>query len=61
MHARSNAIKPNMKVRPQLIGLVLFAAFAALDGRGFAQSTPSGYMFTGGYPTPETVQKAVVF
>jgi hypothetical protein len=47
-----------MKAKPQLISLILLAAFAALGDHGFAQSTPSGYTFTGGYPTPETVQKA---
>jgi hypothetical protein len=54
----SNERKPTMKAKPQLISLVLLAAFAALGGHGFAQSTPSGYTFTGGYPTPETVQRA---
>ena len=36
-----------MKARPQLISLILLAAFAALGDHGFAQSTPSGYTFTG--------------
>ena len=47
-----------MKAKPQLISLILLATFAALGGRGLAQPMPSGYTFTGGYPTPETVQKA---
>jgi hypothetical protein len=51
-------MKSNMKTKRQLISLILLAAFAALGGRGFAQSTPSGYTFTGSYPSPETVQKA---
>ena len=47
-----------MKAKQQLISLVCLTAFAALGGRGLAQSTPSGYTVICGHPTPETVQKA---
>jgi len=47
-----------MQAKAQRISLFLLAAFAALGGCGLAQSTPAGSIFTGGYSTPETVQKA---
>ena len=47
-----------MQTKQQCTSLILLTALAVLSGRGLAQPTASGYTFTGGYPTPDTVQKA---
>jgi hypothetical protein len=47
-----------MKIKQHCTSLILLTVLAALSGRGLAQSTASDYTFKGGYPTPDTVQKA---
>jgi hypothetical protein len=45
-----------MRIRATLAAVVLTAS--ACDGLSFAQPATAGDEFKGGYPTPETVQKA---